>query len=151
MSDPQSFTQILLMLAEALSPFMVALASYLAYQGAAWLKQKTKNERAGVAVDMALGAVSDIVFAGGAAFQAKLRAAAEDGVITKAEMIEIRDASLKAARAQAGTEAYEALKAITDDPDAWLWTKIRAEAAMTAPMIVAAEPAPAEADPELLR
>lgn len=136
---PPELIQILVDLAVALSPILMSLASFAAYMAAAWLKQKVKHDRAGQAIDMAQFAVIDIVAAGGSAFRAKLAAAAEDGVITKAEMIEVRDAALKAAKAQAGTEVLDALKAITADPDAWLWTKIQAEAQTAQPVIVAAD------------
>ena len=121
-------TQLLVMLAEALSPFLVALASYCAYQGANWLKQRVKHEKASVALGFAQHAVVDVVAAGGEAFQLALRKAAEDGVVTKAEALQIRDAALSAARAQAGDEVMAGLKSITSDPDSWLWTKIQAEA-----------------------
>lgn len=134
MADPKPMAELLLLLAEALSPFLVALVSYCAYQGANWLKQKTQSEKAASAIDRAAVAVSDVLAAGGSEFQAALRAAAEDGVITRAEVIALRDAALKGAKAQAGTEVMAMLKSMTEDPDEWLWTKIKAQASYSVPL-----------------
>lgn len=123
-----SLTKLLLQIAEALSPFFVTLASWAAYQGAAWIRQRVKHEKLQHAADIAAGAVSDVVASTSAATMEAFRAAAEDGEVTREEMIQIRDAALKSAKRHIGSAALNGLRLVSEDPDEWLWTKIKAEA-----------------------
>lgn len=125
----------LIQLAEALLPFLMAVVSYLAYQAAAYFKQKTNSTRAKDAIDFAGQSVATVVTASSDAFMAKLTAAAEDGEVTKEEWHEARDAAIYAARQQLGSAGQAALAkyAGVDDIDEWLWQLVKAEARVQAP------------------
>ena len=126
--EDMNLPQVLLQLAEALSPLLVALVSWAAYQGAAWIRQKTQNEKLAQAVERAAEAVGDTVQSASSEALEMFRAAAEDGVVTEEELAEIRAVALRTAKLQLGKHGRAALTAVTDDVDEYLWTKIKAEA-----------------------
>lgn len=128
MSDEFSLPHFLLQVAEVLAPAVLALLSWAALQFTMWIRQKTEHERLQQAAELASAAVADVVGAASSEALEAYRAAVEDGVVTKEELIEVRDAALKAAKKQLGKSAIAGLQLVTDDPDEYLWTKVKAEA-----------------------
>jgi hypothetical protein len=111
---------------EALTPLLLTVLTWAGYQLAQWFRTKTKNtvvrDLMNRATDAAIAAVSDVA----QTYANEIKAASQDGKLTREECAAAKDKAIEKAKILIGPEGLKVLAKIVggDQVDEFLGTKV---------------------------